>query len=225
MKETVTKIKTSKLVLDYDLYPRQDVQSYNVYLMVEALKSGTTLPPIIIDKKSKRVIDGFHRVKAYQRLFGPDAEIPCIRKEYIDEAEMYAEAMDLNSKHGRNLTPYDRARCLARAEELKIDAAVVAKALNMTVESLGRLKAERLGYFQSRPIVLKRTTAHLAGEDLTEEQFAYNRQAGGMQSTFYINQIISMLEAEAVDWSDEKVVRGLKRLRELLDKALEPAKV
>jgi hypothetical protein len=102
---------------------------------------------------------------------------------------------------------------------------VVAKALNMTVEALGRLKAERPGYFQSRPIVLKRTTAHLAGEELTEEQFAYNRQAGGMQPTFYINQIVSMLEADAVDWEDEKVVRGLKRLRELLDKVLEPVKL
>jgi len=222
MKQTTTKIKASKLVLDYDIYPRQDVQSYNVHLMVEALESGAVLPSIIVDKKSKRVVDGFHRVRAYRRLFGPDAEIPCILKEYVSDDDMFAEAMALNSTHGRNLTPYDRARCLARAEELKMDVAVVAKALNMTVETLGRLKTERLGYFQAKPIVLKRTTAHLAGEELTEEQFAYNRQAGGMQPTFYINQVIAMLEAEAVDWEDEKAVRGLKRLRELLDKALKP---
>jgi hypothetical protein len=225
MNQTVTKIKASKVVLDYDIYPRQDVQSYSVHLMVEALRAGAVLPPIIIAKKSKRVIDGFHRVKAYQKLYGPDTDIPAIFKEYMSDDVMFAEAIDLNSKHGRNLTPYDRARCLARAEELKIAPAVVAKALNMTVEALGRLKAERLGYFQSRPIVLKRTTAHLAGEELTEEQFAYNRQAGGMQPTFYINQIVSMLEADAVDWEDEKVVRGLKRLRELLDKVLEPVKL
>lgn len=222
MKQTTTKIKAPKLVLDYDIYPRQDVQSYNVHLMVEALESGTVLPPIIVDKKSKRVVDGFHRVRAYQRLFGPDTEIPCILKGYASDDDMFAEAMALNSTHGRNLTPYDRARCLARSEELKMDPAVVAKALNMTGEALGRLKTERLGYFHAKPIVLKGTATHLAGEELTEEQLAYNRQAGGMSQTFYINQVIGMFEANAVDWEREPVVKALKHLYELLDKALKP---
>lgn len=222
MKQTTTKIKASKLVLDYDIYPRQDVQSYNVHLMVEALEAGTVLPSIIVDKKSKRVVDGFHRVRAYRRLFGPDAEIPCILKEYVSDDDMFTEAMALNSTHGRNLTPYDRARCLARAEELKMDPAVVAKALNMTVETLGRLKTERLGYFQAKPIVLKGTTVHLAGEELTEEQLEYNRRAGGMNQAFYINQVIAMLEADAVDWERETVVKALKRLHKLLDETLKP---
>lgn len=225
MKQVVTTIKASKVVLDYDLYPRHEVQSYNVNLMVEALNSGAVLPPIMIDKKSKRVVDGFHRVKAYQKKYGPDAEIPCIRKEYANDNEMFAEAIDANSKHGRNLSLYDRARCLARAEELHMDIAVVARALNMTVETLGRLKIERLGYFQSNPIVLKRTTAHLAGEELTEEQVAYNQKAGGMPATFFINQLIAMVEAEAVDWDNEKVVQGFKKLRDLLDTALKPVGV
>jgi len=220
MKQVVTTIKASKVVLDYDLYPRHEVQSYNVNLLVEALNSGAVLPPIIIDKKSKRVIDGFHRVKAYQKKYGPDAEISCIRKEYADENEMFAEAIDANSKHGRNLSSYDRARCLARSEELKMDITVVARALNMTVGTLGRLKTDRFGYFQSKPVVLKRTTAHLAGGELTKEQVDYNEQAGGMPATFFINQLTAMLESESVDWDDEKVSKGFKRLYELLDKAL-----
>lgn len=220
MKETTRMVKTSKLVLDYDLYPREQIQSFHVRQMVEALEAGTVLPPITVDRKSKRVVDGFHRVRAYQKLYGKDAEISAILRIYESEAQMFAEAIALNTSHGRSLTPYDRARCIARAEELKMEPAVAAKALNMTVEALGRLKTERLGYFQTKPIVLKRTTVHLAGEEITEEQFAYNRQAGGMPPTFYINQVIAMLEADAVDWEDEKVVRVLNRLRELLDKAL-----
>lgn len=213
-------ISVSKVVLDYNLYPRHEVQSYNVNLIAEALNSGTVLPPIIIDRKSKRVIDGFHRVKAYEKLYGEHAKIPCVEKDYASEKEMFAEAIEANSKHGRNLSLYDRARCLARAEELKMDISVVAHALNMTIETLGKLKAERLGYFQSTPIVLKRTTAHLAGGHLTREQVAYNEQAGGMPASFFINQLISMIESDSVNWDDENVTRGFKRLYELLDKAL-----
>jgi len=36
-----------------------------------------------------------------------------------------------------------------------------------------------------------------------------------MQQTFYINQVIAMLESDAVDWDDEKTVRSLKRLHDL----------
>jgi len=222
MKETAQKVKITKLLLDYNLYPREQIQSFHVRQMVEALEAGTILPPIIVDRKSKRVVDGFHRVRAHRKLYGKDAEVSAIFRTYEGETQMFIEAIALNATHGRNLTPYDRARCLARAEELKMDPAVVAKALNMTVETLGRLKTERLGYFHTKPIVLKRTTAHLAGEELTEEQFAYNRQAGGMQSTFYIKQIIGMLEAEAIDWEDEKVVKALKHLHQLLDEAMKP---
>ena len=222
MKETTRMVKIAKLVLDYDLYPREQIQSFNVRQMVEALEAGTVLPPIIVERKSKRVVDGFHRVRAYQKLYGKDAEVSAIFRTYEGEAQMFAGAIALNSTHGRNLTPYDRARCLARAEELKMDPAVVAKALNMTIETMGRLKTERLGYFHTKPIVLKRTITHLAGEELNEEQFEYNRRAGGMNQTFFINQIIAMLEADVVDWENERVVKALKHLHELLDKALKP---
>lgn len=219
------KVKVSKLVLDYTLYPREQIQAYHVSQIAEALEAGTVLPPIVVDRKSKRVTDGFHRARAYRKVFGKDAEAPVVFKDYESEAEMFVDAIVLNAAHGRNLTPYDRARCIAMAEELSMAPDEVARALNMTVESLGELKAERLAYFHAKPIVLKRTSAHLAGEELTEEQMEYNRRAGGMNQDFYINQLIGMLEADTADLENEKVVRGLKRLRELLDKALEPVKV
>jgi hypothetical protein len=220
-----TKVKASKLVLDYTLYPREQIQSYHVGQIAEALEAGTVLPPIVVDRKSQRITDGFHRVKAYRKVFGKDAQIPAVFKDYESEAEMFADAIVLNAAHGKNLTPYDRARCIARAEELNMAPDEVARALNMTVESLGELKAERLAYFHAKPIVLKRTTAHLAGEELTDDQMEYNRRSGGMNQDFYINQLIGMLEADAVDWESEKVVGALKRLKELLDKSLMPVGV
>jgi len=223
MKETTRTIKASVLVLDYDFYPREQIQSFHVRQMVDALEAGGILPPIIVDKKSKRVVDGFHRVRAYQKMYGRDTTIPAILKTYETEADMFADGISLNTAHGRPLTPYDKARCIARAEELKMEPQTTARALNMTPERLGELRASRIATYKMKPVTLKQTTTHLAGQELTDEQYAYNVKAGGPNQTFFINQVIAMLEVEGViNWEDEKVVKALKRLHDLLDEALKP---
>ncbi|MBA7465332.1 hypothetical protein ES707_00494 [subsurface metagenome] len=225
MKETAQEVKVTALVLDYDFYPREQIQSFHVRQMVEAMEAGVTLPPIIVDRKSKRVVDGFHRVRAYQKLYGRDTTIPTILKNYKTEADMFADGISLNTSHGRPLTPYDKARCIARAEELEMEPQLTAKALSMTPERLGELKASRIATYKMKPVTLKRTMAHLAGEELTDEQYAYNVKAGGMNQTFFINQVIAMLEAEAVDWENDKVVNAFSKLHDLLNKAISPVKV
>jgi len=225
MKGTTQTIKVSQFILDYELYPREQIQSYHVNELVHALEAGVVLPPIVVDKKTRRVVDGFHRVRAYQRFYGADAEIPVVLKEYESEAAMYLEAIALNSAHGRPLSTYDKVRCLTRAEELKLEPEVVAKALNITVERITELRAKRIAFYQRKPVALKRTAIHLAGTELEKEQLEFNIRAGGMNQTFYINQVIAMLESDTVDWDDEKTVRALKRLYDLLDKALKPIEV
>lgn len=212
-------MKVSELLLDYELYPRDRIEPYNVSQMVEALRAGRELPPVVIDQKSRRVIDGFHRVRAYQKLYGLDAEIPVELKDYKDDAQMFADAVRLNANHGRQLSTYDRARCIARAESLKLEPEVISSILNMTLERITEMKAERFATYKMEPQALKRTTAHLAGRELTDDEAEYNIKAGGMHQTFYINQVIAMLEADTVNWESQKVVNALKRLYDLLDKA------
>ena len=87
------KMKAAELVLDFDLYPRNSLDPHNVKNIIEAISSGIELPPVIADRKSKRVIDGFHRVRGNLRLFGDDAEISVIEKDYRNEAAMFLDAM------------------------------------------------------------------------------------------------------------------------------------
>lgn len=216
----VKKMKLSKLLLDYELYPRDRIEPYNVNQMVEALRAGLELPPVVIDRKSKRVVDGFHRVRAYQKLYGLDAEIPVEVRDYKDDAEMFADAVRLNASHGRQLSPFDRARCIAKAEVLNLGLEVISSMLNMTAHSIAEMKAQRFATYKMAPLVLKRTTAHLAGKELTDDEVRYNVRAGGMHQTFYINQVIAMLEADTVNWENPKVLNSLKRLYDRLDKAM-----
>lgn len=216
----IRNIKISRLVLDYELYPRDRLESYNVNQMAEALRVGVELPPIVVDRKSRRVVDGFHRVEAYRKVYGTDSKIPAEIKDYKDDGGMFCDAVRLNASHGRQLSPYDRARCIAKAEALKLEPEVIASALNMTLEVMGEMKAQRFATYKMQPQVLKRTTAYLAGRELSDDEVQYNIKAGGMHQTFYINQVIAMLEADAVDWENQRVSAALKKLSNLLDKAL-----
>lgn len=216
----IRNVKISKLVFDYELYPRDRLEPYNINQMGEALRAGLELPPITVDQKSKRVVDGFHRVKAYQKVYGADSKIPAELKDYKDDAEMFCDAVRLNANHGRQLSTYDRAKCIAKAEALKLEPEIIASALNMTLERIGEMKAQRFATYKLETRILKGTTAHLAGKELSDDEAEYNIKAGGLHQTFYINQVVAMLEADTVNWEDHRVSNALKKLYDLLDKAL-----
>ena len=210
------RLKLNQLKLDYDLYPREHVDNYHVRELVEALEAEANFPPILIDAKTKRVIDGFHRVEAFRRVWGDDALIEAEAKEYASEADMFADAMEANSKHGRGLSPYDKARSIAKAETLGITLDKVSSLLQLTVDTVKEMKQERFAYYQTKLVALKRSAMHLAGQELDEEQMNYARKAGGLNQGFYINQVIAMLESDSLDDKNERVMNLLRKLYELL---------
>jgi hypothetical protein len=210
-------MKTVELKLDYNLYARQRVDSYHVAEMVESLKAGAVFPPVVADIDSKRVVDGFHRIHALQRLYKEKAEVDVMLKKYASEAEIYEDAMRLNSTHGRNLTSYDKAHCILRGRELGLPDDRIAGALHITGDRISELIAERC---TADSVVLKRTIEHFAGKQVSEKQRDFIPRAGGMDQLFYINQVIALLETNSIDWSREKVKEGLTRLHKLLSEHL-----
>jgi len=220
MQEKVQKLKLGKLVLDYSFYPRGDISPFHVREMIEFVKSGGEMPPIVADWKSKRIIDGFHRFRAYKKMYGVEAETAVRLKKYANEGEMLLDAMKCQSTHGRRLTPFDQARCIIKAEDLGLEFIAIASALGMTVERLTEIRVGKIASDSIEPVAVKTTMSHLAGTELTPQQAEFNRKAGGMPQGFYINQVIGLLESGSVDWGNEKVVNGLRQLLALLQQEL-----
>lgn len=216
------KVKAAECVLDFDLYPRNNVDTTNVRNIVDALAAGMELPPIIRDKKSKRVTDGFHRVRGHLRFYGDDAEIACIEKDYPDEAAMFLDAMRYNACHGAKLDPCDRTHCVLIAERLHIPLEAVAGALNMPADKLGALRTDRTATAPGGlTVALKRTVANqFAGRKLTKRQDEANRKLSGMNQVFYVNQVIELVESKMLDLDDENLMERLKQLHGLLDDVL-----
>ena len=215
--ETTVLIGVTEVVLDFDVYPRTEVDSQHVRYIKDVIESGHELPPIVIDAKTKRVVDGFHRVKAYQKLLGKETKIQAIEKKYKDDGELFADAIRYNAQHGSNLTTYDRVHCLMKAIELGVSDASLADCLRVDITKIGSLKIDRTAKTNGLVIPIKRTIAHMAGQKLTQNQVSANRKLSGMQQTFYIYQIITLIDNDLVDTENENVIKGLKRLQKLLD--------
>ena len=210
-------IKVANLVLDFELYPRPQVDSTHVSELVGAINSGAELPPIVYDSKTKKVADGFHRVKAVMRVGGADAEIMGVAKTFKNDRELFAYSMKFNAAHGRRLTPFDRARCLIIGERLKMSTDLIAGALHVTKDNLVGLKTSRMAKGQgdaSSP--LKQTIAHMAGRTMSKKQWEANDRLSGMRQSFYVEQVILLIEADLLDRSNVKLLERLEHLKGLI---------
>lgn len=216
----IKKLPLSQLVEDLDLYPRVQVDSQHIAYMVQSIQSGVTLPPIVIDEKSNRVIDGFHRARAYRRVYGENYEIDCELRSYRTDGDMFADAMALNAGHGRSLTRVDRARCLMMAKKkFRMSVKKIAVALGMSVEAVTAIGVGRIATVENttEQIPIKRTIQHMAGHELNQRQVVANKKLSGMNQVFYVNQLIELVESELLDSNDQQLMDRLFRLGELIE--------
>ena len=213
------KVKAISLVLDFNLYPRHHVDQQCVADYVAALKAGAVFPPIIADKASKRVVDGFKRTTAALRFGGDDAEIEVTFKSYPSEAELLLDAIRLNADHGERLGHYDIGRCIILGHSLKITDEKLAAALSLTLEKLRNYAYRIMEGPGGESVVGKRISIHLQGQEkpLTAKQTEGIKRAGGNNQLATINQVISLIESRLLDRSDERVLDRLARLAELLE--------
>ena len=210
----------SGLVLDRELSPRARLGSNHVRQLAEAIKAGATLPPIVVDRETSRIVDGFHRVEAHRRVYGREALVEAEERDYADEGELFLDAVRLNATHGSRLAPYDQLRCVSIAERLSIDPSRVAGALSVRPSYVGDLSARRTGteLSTSAPIPLKRTIEHMRGRPLTPAQIEVNAKLGGQSQTFYLRQINLLAETDLFDLEDPRVREGLRRLESNLER-------
>lgn len=211
------KVKLSELVFDYDLYPRVAVDSSNVRYMRQALAAGHVLPPVVVDKKTKVLVDGVHRVRLYRSIHeDPNHKIEADVRDYKSKADMLADAALFNSSHGKNLTRVDRARCVLLAKKHRLSIDRLAAALHMKTAEMKALSEGRIGYVKSNGsktgVALKQSIKHMAGLDLTDDQVEANNGLSGMNQTYHANQLLLLIRNELLDTSNDVLMHALREL-------------
>jgi len=206
-----------KLVLNWDLYPRRNVDATQVRRMVAALHAGEDLPPILVDRQRLWVVDGFHRHAAYTRAKASEA--PVELKSYRDEAAMLLEAVALNARHGVPLEPMDQVRSYLLAQDLGIEPARIAQALAVPAEHLGEIMQSRIATGpDGLPLIVKRTISRThAGRHLSKAQAAVNERLVGMRVEYYLARTTELIRHRLLDLTDPHIVDLLRDLKAALD--------
>jgi hypothetical protein len=215
----VKKLPLGSLVMDYALYPRSQVSSVHAGQLAEAVRAGETLPPLVIESGTHRVVDGFHRVHAYRQLLKPNEKVRVEERTYADEGELVRDAIRMNSHHGRPLGPYDQARSIAIAQEHGVGLVDVAADLGVTVEKVKSLTDTRVAVGpQKEKVVLKSSIApFMRGKTLTGAQVKANERLDGMRPLYHVSQLSMLLKNDLIDYGSETVVGALHDLASLID--------
>jgi hypothetical protein len=213
-------VKAALLVEDLSIYPRFAVDQIYVRRLAEALLAGESLPPVVADRNSMRLVDGFHRRRAYLAAYGPEVEIAVEWKEYRNTKEMFLDVLRYNARHGKRLSAGEEVRCVLIGEELGVSREKVAETLGIRREVLDGRVERKVADGPATREVLKPAVTHLAGSRLSAEQVEVNRKLGGHYAAFYINQILLLIRSGCLDSGSEKLRALLKELHAELTELL-----
>lgn len=217
--------KLSDLVLDYSIYPRKEVDRQHAAIIQEAIEGGAVMPPLVLESKTHRVVDGFHRYRAYKSIAKDNVEflVSCIEKTYKSEALLFLDAMRYNAEHGRALNKFDRTHCILMAHKLKVDDKDISAVLHVPINMVKQLVVDRTATRvngKQTLVPIKSTIRHMAGKKLTKEQSDCNDKLGGMQQGFYVHQVIMLIENNLIDVENERLMEQLAKLAQLLETML-----
>lgn len=217
-------IAVVRLILDTTYFPRyaEGTDWRTVKKYKEAMEEGAKFPPIyvVVDADGRMfVIDGWHRVQA--AIKASRTTILAIVDRRLPKREWLAKGYELNAKHGRALTPQDKAMAVNRLKAAGYDITAVAKLLDISVARLSE-------WVLARTVKGKDGQYHVLKSGLTDQAGTSNQQnaidQGGPIANASIrrtlDEMLAYLKAGTVDVSvepvRERVVDIHGRLSELL---------
>lgn len=219
MIETVT---LSDLVEDLNIYPRGSVSVVRVSDLVYALEAGAQLPPPVIDRDTRKIVDGFHRARAQRKRLGDDGVIDVDVQEFENDLAMVLESARLNAVHGLPLGRYDQRVVRIKAQVLGATDDEIAGALGITTTRLLSVSVmEARAADGGANVPLKQGFRHLGGSYLTSEQIAEIRKARGAPARSKVSELTRLLRADLLPLAgDPELQQMLAVLAETITEVL-----
>ncbi len=201
------KLSLSEIKIDWDIYPRTDLNRDNTLRLIDSLSAGAEIPPPLIDLKTKTLVDGFHRYHAYLEKYGKSYCITVTSEDFKDKKEMLLRSARVNSIHGQPLSNQDKTKCIVIAEKMGLKIDRVAQSLSITKERVRKLYERRIEE-DTQP----------ATQKLKEKKNTTN----GRIIELYVNIIIHSIKKFGV--VKKKDMQKLLELRDFINNLLEDRK-
>ena len=216
-------MRLGDLVIDKTIYPRGGVNWPHIGDLKNALLAGVVLPPVVIERSSRRIVDGHHRYNAYLELYGLDFDASVEERDYDDENELWLAAVEANACHGLTYSTYDRRLILVEAERRGITKDAVSDVLKMPIETAEKKLATGSAFVKfgkaSQRVALQTGMKRLAGRKLTKKQQEANKRSD-LKVVYHSETLVSLLQAGILRWGTKASKVALQQLHKELSRHL-----
>jgi hypothetical protein len=214
-------MELSKITIDTSVLPR-GINFVHVNDLKNAALSGVVFPPLIVERGTGRLVDGFHRYTSYKQLYGESYDADVEERDYADDNAVFVAAVEANATHGLAFSTYDRRRILVEAERRGISRDVISSAIRMPVEKADKKLADGsafvitpVGHRQRVP--LRTGLKALAGHLLTKKQEEANKRSS-MKAEYHADALVKLLRAGLLSWCSKTVRTAVMALHKELVK-------
>lgn len=166
-----------------------------------------------------------HRRLALLKVYGEESTAAVDLRKYKSDAELYMEAVALNSAHGRPLSRQDQTRIVLRLREFGVETQKIAMNLHIPEPTVEKLAMRIVMDVSGASVPAKRGLEHMHGQQFTQQQMAAMSSVRSAEVGRLCIELRKLLEAELVDLSDEQTVRQLVSLSEAIAAAIKPMQV
>jgi len=223
----MTDLPLHELVWDWTIYPRHDVDGSVIANLERAMRAGVTIPPILVEKTSKRIVDGWHRAHAWRRVYGDTAEIPVVLASYPNERALLEAAIAPNATHGRPLDSQDRTRSVLMLRKLGASDEEIAVVLSTEPRQVMKLALKVVlvtdngGPAEVQPAKPVVWPVGDKPQTITREQASVAASASGLRTAQTITQLIRQVEVGLIGLTADSR-RHLWALHDVIEQRVRP---
>lgn len=214
------RLALASLVEDFSLYPRNHVDEVHVSDLLRAKQAGQEFPPIIACADTLRIVDGIHRRRMFLKHDGHEATAMVELRKYKNDADLFLDAVALNSSHGRKLERHDHTRIVLRLRELQVDDQVISLSLHVPVAQVQLLSLRVVLMPDGEAMPSKRGLEHMRGQQMTQEQVDVIGSVRSGEAGRLALELTRLLDAGLVDLADDQIRQRLDVLTKSIASAL-----
>jgi hypothetical protein len=182
---------------------------------MDAMIAGSIFPPIRICADTGRIIDGFHRFVAHERL--NRKTISCVGEAVSNEAEFFLKSVGANKSHGLGYSHADQAKIVKIAAVLKLDRIKVAFAMSIPIQKIEKLARYVPPTNQGHHGVHSLESRYGAAKDPDSGKTSDRIATEGY--LFHFNQVIKFFKSGLYDPKSRNFTEKMREIKALIGEA------
>lgn len=223
--DVVKEARLSTLQFDPELIELRVLDAHVVSRYRQAVREGAQFPPLVVDRKTKCVVSGNHRLTAYRAELPENAKVRVVWRKFKTRADVLRCTVKENLTHGLPMDTFTKK---------KFSLALASEGMTRSeIATLFGVPEKKIVKWGSRFFVVpgkngrpepkppKGEVDIKPGAPATAEQYEEHKKRDlGFSVASMAEQIMRWLENGWVDLGKEKTREALEALRDVLNKRL-----